>query len=45
MATISYDKKCNKNKDCKSNVCEMIYQNSKPVGIKASTPLFNASIN
>ena len=32
MATISYDKKCNKNKDCKSNVCEMIYQNSKPVG-------------
>ena len=32
MATISYDKKCNKNKDCKSNVCEMIYQNSKPMG-------------
>ena len=30
--SIAFDKKCNKNNDCKSNVCEMIYDNKKAVG-------------
>jgi uncharacterized membrane protein YqaE (UPF0057 family) len=30
--SISFDKKCDKNKDCKSNVCEMIYNNKEPIG-------------
>ena len=32
MTTIGYDTPCQKNKDCGSNVCEMIYENSKPKG-------------
>ena len=32
MATISYDKECKKNSDCKSNVCEMIYEDGEPKG-------------
>ena len=32
MDSISYDKKCNSNKDCDSNVCELIYENNKPKG-------------
>lgn len=32
MTSIGYDQKCKKNKDCSSNVCEMIYENEKPVG-------------
>ena len=32
MATRSYDKECKKNSDCKSNVCEMIYENGEPKG-------------
>ena len=32
MESISYDKSCNSNKDCDSNVCELIYENDKPKG-------------
>lgn len=32
MTTITYDKPCDKNKDCKSNVCELIYDNGRPMG-------------
>ena len=32
METINYDKPCNKNRDCESNVCELIYENDKPKG-------------
>lgn len=32
MESISDDKKCNSNKDCDSNVCELIYENGKPKG-------------
>ena len=32
MENISYDKPCNSNKDCDSNVCELIYENNKPKG-------------
>ena len=30
MESINYDKPCNKSSDCKSNVCELIYENGKP---------------
>ena len=32
MNKITYDTKCNKNRDCDSNVCEMIYNNGNPIG-------------
>ena len=32
MESINYDKPCNKSSDCKSNVCELIYENGKPKG-------------
>jgi uncharacterized membrane protein YqaE (UPF0057 family) len=32
MTSIGYNTPCQKNKDCKSNVCEMIYENNKPRG-------------
>jgi len=32
MESISYDHPCNSNKDCESNVCELIYENDKPKG-------------
>ena len=32
MENISYDKPCNSNKDCDSNVCELIYENNKTKG-------------
>tara|TARA_Y100000591_G_C21853470_1_gene713278 strand:- start:6094 stop:6984 length:891 start_codon:yes stop_codon:yes gene_type:complete len=32
MESINYDKPCNKNSDCRSNVCELIYENDKPKG-------------
>ena len=32
MTTISYNQKCNKNKDCASNVCEMLYNQGVPQG-------------
>jgi uncharacterized membrane protein YqaE (UPF0057 family) len=32
MESISYDQKCNSNKDCESNVCELVYENGKPKG-------------
>ena len=32
MTTISYNQKCNKNKDCASNVCEMLYDQGIPQG-------------
>jgi len=32
MTSISYDQKCNKNKECASNVCEMIYNQGIPQG-------------
>ena len=32
MESISYDEPCNENKDCESNVCELIYENNKPKG-------------
>lgn len=32
MDSISYDQKCDSNKDCDSNVCELIYENGKPKG-------------
>ncbi len=32
MSTINYNLKCNKNKDCDSNACELIYENDKPIG-------------
>ena len=32
MESINYDKPCDKNSDCKSNVCELIYENDKPKG-------------
>ena len=32
MESINYDKPCNKSSDCKSNVCELIYENDKPKG-------------
>jgi len=32
MENISYEHPCNSNKDCDSNVCELIYENDKPKG-------------
>ena len=32
MESIDYSKTCNSNKDCDSNVCELIYEGSKPKG-------------
>ena len=30
MTSLSFKEKCNKNKDCSSNICEMVYQDGKP---------------
>ena len=32
MATPGLSEPCRKNKDCSSNVCEMMYENNKPIG-------------
>ena len=32
MSKINYDLKCNKNSDCESNACELIYENNSAVG-------------
>lgn len=32
MTTLEYQKKCNKNSDCESNICEMKYNGGEPVG-------------
>mgnify|MGYP003687849427 FL=1 len=32
MESISYNQACNSNKDCDSNVCELVYENNKPKG-------------
>jgi uncharacterized membrane protein YqaE (UPF0057 family) len=32
MTSLEYGKKCKKNKDCSSNICQMMYKNGEPKG-------------